>query len=530
MFIDTRSLPDNEEIGTDVCIIGAGAAGIAIARELIGSPLRVCLLESGGFDYDERTHELNRVDNVGERELNLESFRARWFGGTTNLWGGNCSPLDPIDFEKRDWIPLSGWPIGREELEPYYRRAHPYFELGTRGYDPQEWAAAFPEFSEVRLDVGNTPVVEKLYQRSPRTKFGIRYRDDFRPPASNVTVLLNASAMKLATDESGRTVTAVRAGTLDGRRITIVARYVVLAAGIENARLLLLSNDRHPAGLGNGYDTVGRYFMEHISLISGEVVLPDAPGFLKYYDIENWAPPSSPERPDFCVGLQPRAGEQARERMGNYVAFLTQTFEGTTDPGFQALRHIIGQIKRGHWPDGLASDIATMMGDMESVLKGGYARLSGRGTRIYQIQHFLEQTPDPDSRIRLGDGRDALGLPRMEVAWRFNDLDRRTLVRGQELVMQALGIAGLGRVRPDYVSADEPWPETMHQSSHYMGTTRMSDDPKLGVVDRDCRVHGLSNLFVAGGSVLPTAGCAMVTINIVTLALRLADRIRMNFA
>lgn len=530
MFIDTRSLPENERIETDVCIVGAGAAGISIARELMVSPLRVCLLESGGLDYDEKTHELNRVDNVGERELDLEAFRARWFGGTTNLWGGNCSPLDPIDFERRDWVPMSGWPFGPDEMEPYYRRAHRYFELGTRGYDPEEWAGAFPEFAQARLAVANTPVVEKVYQRSPRTKFGIRYRDDFRSDACNATVLLHATATRLDTDESGQTVTQVRASTLNGRHVTIACRFVVLAAGIENARLLLLSNDRRPAGLGNEHDLVGRYFMEHISLISGEVVLPDGPDFLKYYDVENWAPPSSPSRPDFCIGLQPGFEEQARERMGNYVAFLTQTFAGTMDPGFRALRRILAQIRRGRWPDDLASDVATMIGDMESVFRGGYARLSGRGTRLYQIQHFLEQTPNPDSRIKLGDEKDALGLPRMEVAWRFNELDRHTLVRGQEMVVQALGAAGLGRVRPEYTSAEEPWPETMHQSSHYMGTTRMSDDPKQGVVDRNCRVHGLSNLFVAGGSVLPTAGCAMVTINIVTLALRLADHIKSGFA
>lgn len=530
MFIDTRALPDQERIEADVCIVGAGAAGIAIARELIGTPLRVCLLESGGLEYDDETQALNRVDSVGDWPLDLEAYRARWFGGTTNLWGGNCSPMDPIDFERRDWVPHSGWPIGPEELAPFYRRAHSYFELGKGGYDPEEWAAAFPDFAEVRLDLGDGPVVEKVYQRSPRTKFGIRYRDDFRPDACNATVLLNATAMGLETDESARTVTGVRVGTLDGRHVTVAARIVVLAAGIENARLLLLSNDRRPAGLGNDHDTVGRYFMEHISVISGEVVLPDRPDFLKYYDVENWAPPKSPSRPDFCIGFQPTAEEQRRAKMGNYVAFLTETFAGTMDPGFRAFRRIFAQVRRGRWPDNLGPDVATVMGDLDSVFKGGYAHLFGEGTRLYQIQHFMEQTPNPESRIMLGEEKDVLGLPRMKAAWRFNELDYRTLLHGQDVVVRALGAAGLGRVRTDYTAADEPWPDSMHQSSHYMGTTRMSDDPKEGVVDRNCRVHGLSNLFVAGGSVMPTAGCAMVTINIVTLALRLADHLKTTFA
>lgn len=151
-------------------------------------------------------------------------------------------------------------------------------------------------------------------------------------------------------------------------------------------------------------------------------------------------------------------------------------------------------------------------------------------TSIYEIQHFFEQVPNPDSRIRLGDRPDPLGLPRMVVDWRTTDQDKRTWAVGQELVARAIGAGdgtgGTGRLQLDPAGPDLPWPDTIHQSSHYMGTTRISDDPRLGVVDHDCRVHGLSNLFVAGGSVLPTGGCAMVTINIVALALRLADHLK----
>lgn len=526
MLLDIRSLPDGETVQTDICIVGAGAAGIAIARELVGSGLKVCLLESGGLEYDEPTHELNHVRNVGELTLNLDYFRARYFGGTTNLWGGNCAPLDPIDFEARPWIPASGWPIQRDDLEPYYHRAQPYFELPDHGYDPDEWARAVPEFAAARLPVHGGPVAEKLYQRSPRTAFGERYRADLAPDSCNVTVLLHANAVGLDTDEDARTVRAVRVATLDGKRYAVAARLVILAAGIENARLLLLSSDRMPAGLGNGHDVVGRYFTEHLNVVSGEVLLPDRFGAHAFYDIEGWADRVSPTRVPMVVGLQPTPEAQAREGIANYVAFIAETARAEQSPGYRAARRLLGRVRRGQIPENAAADLGALVGDFGSVVRGGYDHLFGGGTRVFRFQHFFEQVPNPDSRLTLADERDALGLPMMQVAWRTSALDKRTLARGQDLVIRALGQAGVGRVRPEFTAEDQPWPDALGQSSHYMGTTRMSDGPRTGVVDRDCRVHGTTNLFVAGGSVLPTGGAAMVTINIVTLAIRLADHAR----
>src|SRR5690606_13747401 len=142
VFADARDLERNSELRADVCIVGGGAAGITLARELIGQPFDVCLLESGGLELDVPTQMLCRGASVGVPYLPLEATRLRYFGGTTNHWGGASRPLDAIDFERRDWVPESGWPFGRAQLEPYYRRAQPLLELGPFAYEREDWRGA----------------------------------------------------------------------------------------------------------------------------------------------------------------------------------------------------------------------------------------------------------------------------------------------------------------------------------------------------------------------------------------------------
>ncbi|EWY38086.1 hypothetical protein N825_15420 [Skermanella stibiiresistens SB22] len=528
MFLDLRQLSDGERFDADLCIVGAGAAGISIAREMLGSPFKVILLESGGMDFQADTAALNVAGNQSDLILDLESFRARLFGGMTSLWGGNCAPLDPIDFQDRPWVPLSGWPIGHAELKPYWNRAKPLFQLGGHGFDADEWAGVEPDFAAYRLPLDKSLVQEKVYQRSPRTHFGHRYKADFEPDAGNVTVMLNGTAVALRTDDDLRKVTELDVRTLTGHTHTIKARAVVLAAGIENARLLLLSNDKAPAGLANGHDVVGRYFMEHLNMVAGRVMIPDAIDVYRFYDPEGWADRLAPTWVDMLIGFQPTPARQEAEGIGNYVAFINQTFDGEETAGYQALRHLVARLKHRQVSEHLRHDVETLLGDFGSALKGTWNRWFNdkSASSVYEVQHFFEQVPNPDSRIMLGDDRDALGLRRMVVDWRTTELDKRTWASGQDLVARGMGAGGGGRLQLIPAGPEQPWPDTIHQSSHYMGTTRMSADPKTGVVDGDCRVHGLSNLFVAGGSVVPTGGCAMLTINIVALALRLADHLK----
>ncbi len=277
VIVDAQEIPAESVLETDLCIVGCGAAGITIARELAGSSVGVVVLESGGLDFDAATNDLDAGANIGLPYFPLEGARLRYFGGSTNHWGGVCRPLTDVDFEPRDWIPGSGWPITRADLDPYYPRAATISGLSVADWSIDRWSedSAFPVWP-LSGDPIESVVVQVVEGR--RRSFADRYRADL-DNATNVTVHLNANAIAIDTDPSGAHVERVRAGTLAGGRFAVTAqRYVIATGGIENARLLLASDGVRPEGVGNDRDQVGRYFMEH-PRFRGGLMLPADPGF-----------------------------------------------------------------------------------------------------------------------------------------------------------------------------------------------------------------------------------------------------------
>ena len=276
MHIDARTLPNGSVLEADLCIVGAGAAGISMALEWIGSHHKVLLLEGGGFEYELAMQDLYRGEIVGLPYYPLQAARLHYFGGTTGHWAGFCSTLDPIDFEKREWVPHSGWPIRREELDPFYARAQPLLELGPYEYAAADWQRRDPTLVPLPLDP--RVVWTKMWQFSRPTRFGSRYRDPV-VAAPNVHLYTHANVCELEANESVTGIEGLRVRTLDGKEHRARARYYVLACcSIQNARLLLASNRRAPAGLGNAHDLVGRFFIEHIELPGAHLALaPDTP-------------------------------------------------------------------------------------------------------------------------------------------------------------------------------------------------------------------------------------------------------------
>ena len=262
-MVDARSVPDGSRVVADVCIIGAGAAGITLARELTRRATSVVVLESGFLESDVDTQALYDGDTRGLAYFPLgeDRTRTRQFGGSTNQWTGECRPLDALDFEARDWVPDSGWPFGLDELRPWYEQAQTVCELSPSGYGAADW----PPHARP-LAPGDDRIVPVAIQFSPPTRFGVAYRDELSASA-NAMVYLGANVVDLETSRSPTSVDTARVACLDGRRFTVAARTFVLATGgIENARLLLAANGVHRAGLGNEHDLVGRYFMEHLYL------------------------------------------------------------------------------------------------------------------------------------------------------------------------------------------------------------------------------------------------------------------------
>jgi len=487
LLSDARRLPAGRDLEADVCIVGAGAAGIALALELAGSPLRVVLLESGGFERDDATDDLARGRIQGRHHPPLEEVRARGFGGTTSAWDGRLRPLDPIDFEAREWIPHSGWPITARDLEPFVARAARRFGLAEPVPAPgPEAPPALPLDAQafVSPELWIAPV-----------RFGERYRADVTG-ARNVDALLHASAVELVANEAGSALVGVRVATLAGGGFAVRARAVVLAAGgIETPRLLLASNRVQTAGLGNGADLVGRYFMEHPQLVAGALLPASAELPLGRYR------PRANAGAESMALLTPSAALLRRERVQSFAAVLA---------GEAAL------------PD-LERALATSVHELE-------AAPGAPSTRALFLLNSCEQAPNPASRVRLAEERDALGLPRVQLEWRLSPSDLHSLRRGHDLLARELGRAGAGRLQLMLGPGDMDWPADLVGGGHHMGTTRMHEDPRRGVVDASCRVHGVANLWVAGSAVFATSGSADPTLAIVALAIRLADQLKRELA
>ena len=265
MFIDARNIANGYNVQCDICVVGAGAAGISFARAFIGKSVKVCLMESGGLQGDADTQYLYDGENTGLPYFPLVATRLRFFGGTTNHWAGYCCPFSNWDFQKRAWITDSGWPISRSELDPYYDRAVEMLDLPKK-----YWNLKFLEekLGESRLPF--TEFVTNVHLVKP-VRMGQTFRAAIEQ-SNNVSTYLNANVISLEADEFAQVITAVRVATLSGNHFSVSAKHFVLAAGgIENPRILLLSNSVQRDGLGNQRGLVGRYFMDHPEFLSGVI-------------------------------------------------------------------------------------------------------------------------------------------------------------------------------------------------------------------------------------------------------------------
>ena len=513
MFVDARTVPDGSLVEADVCIVGAGAAGITIARELRARSLRMVLLESGWFTPDPATQSLYAGEIDGRRYFPLDSARTRHFGGTTNEWAGECRPLDALDFEQRDWVRDSGWPFGLAHLLPFYEKAQSLCQLGPFAYTAADWH----EEGVRPIAVHGERIRSHAFHYSPPTRFGEVYRDDVAR-ATDITAYLGANAVDLETLTPPAQVSGVRVACLSGSGFRVKARVFILAAGgIENARLLLMANSVQPAGLGNSHDQVGRYFMEHLYLDRAATILARDGSISDFHTSGHW---SGGRRVRGILGLSPDL--QRRERLTNYCAVLD--VEPPRWAG-RVWRSLLRALRRGPASAGVLAHLRT---DLIRTAVAARLNIAGRepSVRRYLVKNVMEQAPNPESRIVLGSDRDQVGCPRVVLRWRLTAIDKRTAHRAHEILEEDLGRAGIGHLRSELGKEGDPWPSTLRGARHHMGTTRMHADPRRGVVDADCRVHGIANLYIAGSSVFPTSGSANPTLTVVALALRLAEYVR----
>lgn len=508
MHIDARQLDNHTEIEGDLCIVGAGAAGISMALQFLGSPLKIILLEGGGFQYEDPMQELYAGQTTGQRYFPLKSIRLHYFGGTTGHWAGFCAPFDDIDFQRRDWVPFSGWPISRKDLDAYYAGAQELLELGPWNYDQDYWMKQDP--SMVPLPFDPMRVWNKFWQFSPPTRFGKKYRDKILQ-APNIHLYTYANVTEISANESVKEVSHLTVRNREGKSHTVRAKKFVLAcSAIQNARLMLASRRQASKGLGNDRDLVGRYFMEHVEIKSAELWLAKPDPLHMYM----WQAEVTRARAELAIS----AALQRECRMLNGTASLSPLEEARAQKPFIDV-----------WENERGEGMAKSMREDSDRNDPGHQPKQTKAYRAFQLFTRMEQAPNPDSRVTLDTTIDELGMPRAKLHWQLTALEKKSIRMLHMLIGKEAGRMGIGRVRLlEYLwnEHDDQWPSFTGGGWHHMGTTRMSEDPASGVVDSQCRVHGLANLYMAGSSCFPTGGAANPTLTLVALSLRLAAHLK----
>jgi choline dehydrogenase-like flavoprotein len=541
MIIDARSLSPEETLETHVCIIGSGPAGMTLAREFANQNFQVCLLESGGFEFDPEIQSLSDGTAIGDPYPAVSSTRLRQFGGTSHTWEGQngyqeygfrCLPLSEIDFEQRDWLPYSGWPFTKAHLDPFYERAHQVCQIGAYAYNVEAWE----DKRAMGLPFVSDRVTTSMSQYAGRYPFTEQYREELKQ-TPNITTILYATAIELVTDEANKTVTRIRIAVSPQKQLWLTAKiFIVATGGMENARLLLASNQQQPAGLGNQHDLVGRFFMDRPILRC--TLIPYRHQLLEQtalYDIYRTKGVPVMARVHLTEDLM------RREHILNNGAQLFPRPLPHQREATLALRSLVSSIRdRQPIHDGLkllsvalrGSDYLIAAGfwaairQLPTLKRGDWSYLPYEKQRFSQFEVFyqIEQAPDPNNRVRLSAQRDRLGQQKVELHWRLNPIDIQNAIRVQEIWAEEFDRAGLGELQ--FARNRKDWQVENPAMHHHMGATRMHIDPQQGVVDANCKVHNISNLFIAGSSVFPTSGYANPTLTIVALALRLADHIK----
>lgn len=506
MHIDARNLENNSLIEGDICIAGAGAAGISMALEWMNTSHKVILLEGGGFEYDEQVQELYAGKTTGQRYFPLKSIRLHYFGGTTGHWAGWCAEFDPIDFKKRHWITRSGWPITLEDVKLFYPRAQKYVEVGPDDFSVAHWQEKDPTLKPFQLD--ENKVWSKMWQFSPPTRFGTKYKDVI-VNAKNIHLYTYANLVDITASENVSEIKEVTIKNYAGKQHRVRAKYFIVACcSVQNARILLAANKQAAKGLGNDYDHVGRYFMEHLEIKTGSLWVAD-PADVKLYMIEFG---KTKARAELAISET----LQTQYQILNGTSSLSPLEMAINEPSFIEI-----------WQDDKDAMDKTLkkMGNEHKPAKLNIPK----GFQAYQLFTRMEQAPNPNSRVTLDTEKDSLGMPRAMLNWELTSLEKNSLRMINTIIGQEVGRISLGRVKVyDYLQdeKDESWPSFTGGGWHHMGTTRMGNDPKQSVVDANCKVHGIDNLYMVGSSCYVTAGAVNPTLTLIALALRLSDHIK----
>lgn len=520
MILDARTDAVGEKLTAKVVVLGAGASGLTVARKLGAHTDGVLLIDSGARTLEGQTQALAAGRSLAIRYWDLLATRLRYYGGTTNHWTGYCRPHVALDYEARPELGILPWPVDQAEMTRWIDEAArvlrieaPFGDqpaaLKSRNLDPRGMIENRPGFSG--------EIETRSFQITEILKLAGHHEAEIAALAG-LRRVFNLNAVDIV--PNGRRIDHVTARTTTGKQVEIRGDvYVLCCHGIENARILLSSNSASAAGVGNAHGNVGRHFSEH-GAIRHSFFLPsnDFPEIYNFGVVRR-------RRLDVHLALS-EAKMRAENVLHSYVRFVpTTSFPRTRDALLRLRQSFLKPFDAQ-----VGSDLQTLLGNLDEVAAGAIASVrpaSRADDRFALIQRF-EQAPNPLSRVVLSNRRNAIGQPQADIQWQLNDLDMRTIRVGYEAVAREVSALGLGRFQLEPL--DRRTIESRIEGTHHqMGTTRMSARPEDGVVDFDGRVHDLDNLYIGGSSVFPHPGDGSPTINIIALALRLAEHLGGRF-
>jgi choline dehydrogenase-like flavoprotein len=514
MQIDLDEALPGSEFHSEICVIGAGIAGLLLATRLARSGIRVHLLEAGGKELERRSQSLYRVEMSGQVYRGATEGRYRIFGGSSTQWGGQILPFPPDIFQPDAACPSTPWPISEREIETYY----PEVER-TLGVNKLPFGA---QLTEILGDAAVPPsdcIAARFSKWAPFAKrnlartLGAEVLDH-----PQVTLFLHANAVSLsAAAADPQRIGSATVLNYARQSFRFTSSYFIVCTGtIESSRLLLCSPD-----VPNSDDQIGRYFHDHLSFHAARIPPPARRRILR------WAGPFYVHATTHSCKLEASQGIRIRERLLAVMAHVVVI--EPEDSGIAAVRAMLRALQHGRFKDALSSKLLPLLRGSGDVFRLWFeARFHHRravsNRADLRINIDVEQASDPENRILLSAQLDELGMPIPVVHWRVGDLERDTAVRYARIVRDYLHDAGIDELEW-HSSVDGDTKPDLLDTYHAMGGLRMGDDPKTSVVNRDLAVHGLQNLYVSSCAVFPSGGSSNPTFTLMALTLRLADRL-----
>jgi choline dehydrogenase-like flavoprotein len=515
MFADFNEEHDPALFSADICIVGSGAAALAMLTRLYSTNRRIVVLEAGGEHITPENQLLYNVITPYHAFEGARDGRFRVFGGSTTRWGGQALPLDPLDFKPRDWVSHSGWPISYDTVAAYYPEVDRFLRV-----EPVDYLGSIYELTREKPLAADDNLQLRFSKWSPSPNLRNHYREQIGK-SSNVVLIKNASVTAINLTTNHGSVQSLTIKNQAGETAQVHARQVVLACGgIENARLLLASNQQLAHGVGNAHDIVGRYLQDHPNAEIGTLL----PGSRRQQAYLNY---SYVKKTRLLPRLFISEAFLAQHRLLNANTYIQ--YQSAQEDAFAMAKELYRKQARGELSlqeIKLALRLIKKLPQLLETAKQYYFHhkvYTPQGTA--RVNVMMETPPSPNNRVCLSNEPDSLGLPKAIIKWQIDPLVRQTLLACTRLTGDYFARTGLGELQLDDWLQRDDWAAHIKDAKHHIGTTRMASSPAEGVVDENCRVYGVANLYIAGSSVFPTSGHSNPTATLLALAFRLADHL-----